>query len=1490
MKWKRLISGLCAVCVAVTGSFLMLPGDVLDSAILAQAAEIIGEGTCGDHLTWTLDSEGTVTVSGTGYMDDNGRYNNKAWRKYGCINSVRRVIIEDGVTSIGAEAFYQCTNLTEISIPESVKSISYNVFKECTGLKEINIPEGVQSIGSNAFNGCTQLTKVILSDSVTSIGAWAFWECKELKSISLPKHLTWIPGCMFSSCTSLAEITIPEGVTAIGDYAFSGCTGLAEITIPDSVKSIGEQAFSGCSSLQSIKIPDSVTRIGTKAFSGCTSLAEITIPDSVTSIGENAFENTPWLAEAPFIITNGILVSAPNSAGSVTVPEGVTAIGESAFANCTDLTEVILPDSVTSIGKKAFSGCTGLAEITLPEGLTSIGESAFSDCKNLTSISLPESLTAIEIHAFENCRRLKEITIPEGITALSDYTFQNCINLTQIHLPDTLKSIGFSAFSGCRKITSISLPESVTTIWNQAFAGCTSLAEITLPDNVTSIGASAFAGCTGLTEITIPEGVTTLAAYTFAECSNLQQVHLPDSLKIIGKEITERYAMPVFDGCSKLKSITVPKNVQTIYAKALLNCGLKEITILSENCKIGTMNFGEYSYEKFTPTEITIYGYENSTAQAYAASNVSCSFRAIDSEALSGYGWILSGDGVLHLLKKSSYENYDTHYKDYADKIWKIVIESDVKSFPSNAFSGFSNVTDVTIEDGVKTIGGFSNCTGLTQITFPESLTGIGWYAFSGCTGLTEITIPKGVTSIGDSAFSGCKYIKSVSLPDSLTAIGQYAFDNCRRLKEITIPEGITALSSYTFQNCINLTQIHLPDTLKSIGQGAFFGCRKLTDISLPESVTSIGESAFSGCTGVTDITVLNKDCDISYTIDAIPEQAVIHGYSGSTAQTYAQMYGRTFISLDGSSGEENPPEPKEYYPLTVCGIPVTDVNKDDILGNGVFKYLPQSSLLVVGGTVSVSGTVIEATGSLSVYVQNFSRLTSTEQDAIVLHGDGGKVTITGSNPLTLSAPNGAGIRLGENTTLSLLSTNITIEDADCGILGTEKNADLQITHCGVSFKKIKTCAASVSGEILLSYNKKNDAVGIVRREDGVCFYDQTNDCPAADFDILRLPFPNLYDDDEYDYSGEDGYIEVYPVSIGGIHVTEANCSDVLGNGVFRYDPDSDVLTVSGDVHCIDVGFQCIKNRRSVEMRIEKDSVLKTISVIDNGYSVTYVTISGSGGKLTVDSMFLRTYYRVEFRDLDLTLGGSLDGWYTDNTLADEGFWGTPGYCNELRITNSRIELHGTITCFYKLTLTDCHIAEPVGGYYIPAEYIVVEESQDDDPGKGKLVGGNMVDPTGKHDYILILPDNAPETTTTTTTETTTTTTGTTTTTAAETTAETTSAEASKYFAPITEMGRMAEIDYMQKHGSAPAKFETEEPEDGTVRITLSDADGNVLDTYTLDPETGIGTDSTGREVNLPQTGNNSPAQAAAAAAAAGLTLAGAFLLICACRRKEDIL
>ena len=1114
MKWKRLISGLCAVCVAVTGSFLMLPGDVLDSAILAQAAEIIGEGTCGDHLTWTLDSEGTVTVSGTGYMDDNGRYNNKAWRKYGCINSVRRVIIEDGVTSIGAEAFYQCTNLTEISIPESVKSISYNVFKECTGLKEINIPEGVQSIGSNAFNGCTQLTKVILSDSVTSIGAWAFWECKELKSISLPKHLTWIPGCMFSSCTSLAEITIPEGVTAIGDYAFSGCTGLAEITIPDSVKSIGEQAFSGCSSLQSIKIPDSVTRIGTKAFSGCTSLAEITIPDSVTSIGENAFENTPWLAEAPFIITNGILVSAPNSAGSVTVPEGVTAIGESAFANCTDLTEVILPDSVTSIGKKAFSGCTGLAEITLPEGLTSIGESAFSDCKNLTSISLPESLTAIEIHAFENCRRLKEITIPEGITALSDYTFQNCINLTQIHLPDTLKSIG----------------------------------------------------------------------------------------------------------------------------------------------------------------------------------------------------------------------------------------------------------------------------------------------------------------------------------------------------------------------------------------QGAFFGCRKLTDISLPESVTSIGESAFSGCTGVTDITVLNKDCDISYTIDAIPEQAVIHGYSGSTAQTYAQMYGRTFISLDGSSGEENPPEPKEYYPLTVCGIPVTDVNKDDILGNGVFKYLPQSSLLVVGGTVSVSGTVIEATGSLSVYVQNFSRLTSTEQDAIVLHGDGGKVTITGSNPLTLSAPNGAGIRLGENTTLSLLSTNITIEDADCGILGTEKNADLQITHCGVSFKKIKTCAASVSGEILLSYNKKNDAVGIVRREDGVCFYDQTNDCPAADFDILRLPFPNLYDDDEYDYSGEDGYIEVYPVSIGGIHVTEANCSDVLGNGVFRYDPDSDVLTVSGDVHCIDVGFQCIKNRRSVEMRIEKDSVLKTISVIDNGYSVTYVTISGSGGKLTVDSMFLRTYYRVEFRDLDLTLGGSLDGWYTDNTLADEGFWGTPGYCNELRITNSRIELHGTITCFYKLTLTDCHIAEPVGGYYIPAEYIVVEESQDDDPGKGKLVGGNMVDPTGKHDYILILPDNAPETTTTTTTETTTTTTGTTTTTAAETTAETTSAEASKYFAPITEMGRMAEIDYMQKHGSAPAKFETEEPEDGTVRITLSDADGNVLDTYTLDPETGIGTDSTGREVNLPQTGNNSPAQAAAAAAAAGLTLAGAFLLICACRRKEDIL
>jgi hypothetical protein len=212
-----------------------------------------------------------------------------------------------------------------------VTSIGYQAFGNCTSLTSITIPDGVTSIGDRAFYKCTSLTSITIPDSVTSIGESAFLRCTGLTSITIPNSVTSIGESAFDSCTSLTSITIPDSVTSIGESAFLRCTGLTSITIPNSVTSIGESAFDSCTSLTSITIPDSVTSIGDFAFYKCTSLTSITIPESVTSIGKNAFSVCPSLT-------------------SITIPDSVTSIGEGAFGASLEtdfdsqITNLIIPD------------------------------------------------------------------------------------------------------------------------------------------------------------------------------------------------------------------------------------------------------------------------------------------------------------------------------------------------------------------------------------------------------------------------------------------------------------------------------------------------------------------------------------------------------------------------------------------------------------------------------------------------------------------------------------------------------------------------------------------------------------------------------------------------------------------------------------------------------------------------------------------------------------------------------------------------------------------------------------------------------------------------------------------------------------------------------------------------------------------------------------------------------------------------------------------
>ncbi len=446
---KRLLSFVLVVLMIAS----LLPATAL-------AADIVDSGTCGaegdgSNLTWTLDSDGVLTISGSGDMHGYGP-SGAPWH-----GRVKSAVIAEGVTSIGGFAFYDCTSLTSVTIPDSVTSIGANAFFDCTSLTSVTIPDSVTSIGVGAFASCTSLTGIWVAESNSHYSSDAsgvlfnkdkttLVQCPgAFAAYTIPNSVTSIGDVAFSFCTSLASVTIPDSVTSIGRHAFQYCTSLTSVTIPNGVTSIGDSAFSYCASLTSVTIPDSVTSIGWSAFAGCTSLTSVTIPDSVTSIGSLAF-------------------SGCTSLTSVTVPDSVTSIGDAAFASCTSLTGIWVAEGSSHYAsdasgvlfnkdKTTLVQCPGAfsGSYAIPDSVTSIGHCAFEDCASLTSVTIPDSVTSIGAEAFYNCKSLTSVTIPDSVTSIGDFTFSYCESLTSVTIPDSVTSIGHYAFEGCRSLTDV---------------------------------------------------------------------------------------------------------------------------------------------------------------------------------------------------------------------------------------------------------------------------------------------------------------------------------------------------------------------------------------------------------------------------------------------------------------------------------------------------------------------------------------------------------------------------------------------------------------------------------------------------------------------------------------------------------------------------------------------------------------------------------------------------------------------------------------------------------------------------------------------------------------------------------------------------------------------------------------------------------------------------------------------------------------------------
>lgn len=523
---------------------------------LPAMAHAASSGTCGDNLTWTLDDNGLLTISGEGTME------NFTWDTLPWGNAINQVVIEDSVTTIGDYAFHNCQSLTSVSIADSVSGIGNNSFSYCQGLESIPLPEGLVSIGPQAFYYCTNLRELEIPASVTSIGDYAFVACDSLASITVSASVYAnnrngfenYPGTVYFTASGACgenltysymnkNLTI-SGTGPMFDYSEGGAPWheqdlpVSSVVVEEGVTYIGSYALTR---IPKVTLPQSITGIGSHALQGST-LGDLTIPANVTTIGDYAFMGC------------GI--------DTLTIEEGdALDIGRGAFSRCYDLKEIALPHRLSYIDYETFSLCTAIETIEMYEG-TIIHDDAFEGCygydilpccgsgtcgENVTwklehggvlTISGEGAMTDYEPHPMVKFPSpwpytVRKVIIEDGITHIGNYAFNQYDDvfekLVDVVIPESVTWIGSGAFVGCGALRSIDLPEKLTFIGNQTFGGCASLQSIELPETLTIIGFSAFSGCDSLRRIDLPESLEYIGEDAFSRCAELETSCSPEA-------------------------------------------------------------------------------------------------------------------------------------------------------------------------------------------------------------------------------------------------------------------------------------------------------------------------------------------------------------------------------------------------------------------------------------------------------------------------------------------------------------------------------------------------------------------------------------------------------------------------------------------------------------------------------------------------------------------------------------------------------------------------------------------------------------------------------------------------------------------------------------------------------------------------------------------------------------------------------------------------
>lgn len=861
-------------------------------------SNIVANGSCGDNLTWILDDEGTLTISGTGSMGS------RPWSSMK--SSIKNVVIEDGVTSICSDAFSSCNNLKSIEIADSVNYIGSYAFYWCNALEEIVIPVGVTSISYDTFYCCQSLTNIVIPETVTSIGSKAFY-----------------------CCNSLAEIIIPNSVISIGSEAFLQ-SGLAEITVPGSVKTIGYEAFYNCDNLAKIVLSNGVESIGEKAFYSCDNLSDIIIHDSVTSISSNAFSGTAYYKDTSnwdngvLYIGNCLIKADETLEGDYSVKTGTTLVAEYAFSDCSKVTSVELPSSIIAVGRNAFSGTAyydnannwhdGVLYIgnclikvdaslegnySIKSGTTLVADYAFYE-NYIDVLTVPDSVERIGHDAFGGINFIDyrgtedqwgNIAVSDGNYSLEYATIM--FNANE-HATDKGKFLveGNKIVAYFGNDETIVIPETIgdnviTEIGEWAFSGNEAIKKIVIGENITHIGSGAFSDCYNISEINIPSGITSIEECAFRGLA-IENISIPEGVTVVKNE--------AFMGCTNLSEISLPSTLTEIWGAAFYGTAYEQN---EDNYEDGVLYIGEYligvkeDYDYYEENEKmpainvkegTVLIADSAFGDYVSEVNIPSSLKYISFESFAGTNnlegitvsddnpYYSSADGVLYNKDKSVLIRFCSGSKTTTT----FVVPATVKCINPYSFDYMWPAKTIIVSATVETIylNSFNYWYTESLLIFDgtrEELDDINYkYYYRWDKGPSDEELQEEIEML-KSAFS----LKSNLYQ---TENGYIFFDGASIVKyggtdsEIEIPASykdvdITKIENYAFSNIYSLKNVVIPDSITSIAYGAFSDCINLENIVIGNGVTSIDSNIFYNCNSLANITV--ADTNKNYSSDA---------------------------------------------------------------------------------------------------------------------------------------------------------------------------------------------------------------------------------------------------------------------------------------------------------------------------------------------------------------------------------------------------------------------------------------------------------------------------------------------------------------------------------------------------------------------------------------------------------------------------------------------